>query len=98
MKNIFIFIITVLLTAGCATQLKIETDSDKVYDLSIYNTNSFRRTWNTLAGQHPDPVSEDLRERQGRWRRRSRSRVLGRMVSLYFAPRPQELLLATYWL
>ena len=28
----------VLLTAGCATQLKIETDSDKVYDLSSYST------------------------------------------------------------
>ena len=27
-----------LLISGCATQLKIETDSDKVYDLSIYNT------------------------------------------------------------
>jgi len=38
MKNIFIFIAIVLLTAGCATQLKIETDSDKLYDLSIYNT------------------------------------------------------------
>ena len=38
MKNIFIFIAIVLLTAGCATQLKIETDSDKVYDLTIYNT------------------------------------------------------------
>ena len=38
MKNIFIFIAIVLLTAGCATQLKIETDSDKIYDLSIYNT------------------------------------------------------------
>jgi hypothetical protein len=70
----------------------------KNVDLQSFNTNSFRRTWNTLAGQHPDPVSEDLRERQGRWRSRSRSRVLGRMVSLYFAPRPQELLLATYWL
>ena len=38
MKKIFIFIAIVLLTTGCATQLKIETDSDKVYDLSIYNT------------------------------------------------------------
>ena len=38
MKNIFIFIAIVLLTTGCATQLKIETDSDKVYDLTIYNT------------------------------------------------------------
>ena len=27
-----------LFTSGCATQLKIETDTDKVYDLSIYNT------------------------------------------------------------
>ena len=67
-------------------------------DLHSFNTNPFRRTWNTLAGQHPDHVSGELRERQGRWRSRSRSRVLGRMVSLYFAPRPQELLLATYWL
>ena len=38
MKNIFIFIISLLLVAGCATKLKIETDSDKVYDLSIYNS------------------------------------------------------------
>ena len=38
MKNIFIFFAIMLLTAGCATQLKIETDSDKIYDLSIYNT------------------------------------------------------------
>jgi hypothetical protein len=63
-------------------------------DLDLYGTNSFRRTWNTLAGQHPDPVSVDLRERQARWRsatRRSQS-----MASLYFDPRPNELLLATY--
>ena len=38
MKKIFIFIAIVLLTAGCATQLKIETDSDKIYDLSSYGT------------------------------------------------------------
>jgi len=38
MKNIFIFFAIMLLTAGCTTQLKIETDSDKIYDLSIYNT------------------------------------------------------------
>ena len=38
MKNIFIFFVVVLLTTGCSTQLKIETDSDKIYDLSIYNT------------------------------------------------------------
>ena len=67
-------------------------------DLTKFGTNTFRRTWNTLAGQHPDPVSEDLRNRQARWRQHGASRVLGRMVSLYFAPRPQELLLATYWL
>lgn len=67
-------------------------------DLKDFGSNSFRRTWNTLAANHPDPVSEDLRERQGRWRRRGRSRTLGRMVSLYYDPKPQELLLATYWL
>jgi hypothetical protein len=63
-------------------------------DLDLYGTNSFRRTWNTLAGQHPDPVSIDLRERQARWRtavRRSQA-----MSSLYFDPKPNELLLATY--
>jgi len=38
MKNIFILSISLLLVAGCATQLKIETDSDRVYDLSIYNS------------------------------------------------------------
>ena len=38
MKNIFISIAIAVLTFGCATQLKIETDSDKLYDLSIYNT------------------------------------------------------------
>ncbi len=37
MKNPFLLII-LLFIVGCATQLKIETDSDKVYDLSIYNT------------------------------------------------------------
>jgi hypothetical protein len=63
-------------------------------DLDSYGSNSFRRTWNTMAGQHPDPVSIDLRERQARWRtavRRSQQ-----MSSLYFDPRPNELLLATY--
>ena len=38
MKNTFIIGVIILLTTGCATQLKIETDTDKVYDLSIYNT------------------------------------------------------------
>ena len=36
-------------------------------DLSRYGSNSSRRTWNTMAGKHPHPVSVDLRERQGRW-------------------------------
>ena len=65
-------------------------------DVDIYGTNSFRRTWNTLAGQHPDPVSKDLRERQARWR--YARRAADEMTSLYFDPRPAELLLATYWL
>jgi hypothetical protein len=65
-------------------------------DLDAYGTNSFRRTWNTLAGQHPNPVSKDLRERQARWRHAKRQSE--EMASLYFDPRPQELLIATYWL
>jgi len=38
MKKPFILIIVLLFIGGCATQLKIETDSDKVYDLSSYST------------------------------------------------------------
>ena len=38
MKNPFILIIILLFIGGCATQLKIESDSDKVYDLSSYST------------------------------------------------------------
>jgi len=38
MKKTFILIIFLLFVGGCATQLKIETDSDKVYDLSSYST------------------------------------------------------------
>ena len=38
MKNTFLISFIILLATGCATQLKIETDTDKVYDLSIYNT------------------------------------------------------------
>ena len=67
-------------------------------ELPAYGTNSFRRTWLTLAAQRPDPVSDDLLERQGRWRQKSRKRKPGRMVSLYRDPKPSELLLATYWL
>ena len=65
-------------------------------DLTEYGTNSFRRTWNTLAGQHPDPVSKDLRDRQARWRYQQRRKE--EMASLYFDPRPNELLIAAYWL
>jgi hypothetical protein len=64
-------------------------------DLDKFGTSSFRRTWNTLAGQHPDPVSKDLRDRQARWRQSKRSRE--EMSSLYFGPKLDELLLATYW-
>ena len=67
-------------------------------DLTLYGSNTFRRTWATLAAEGPDEVSEDLRERQARWRKRSRARKPGLMVRLYRDPRPRELLLATYWL
>ena len=68
-------------------------------DLGAFGSNSFRRSWLTLARSHPDSVfSEDLRERQGRWKKEARGYVLGRMVSLYFDSEMRELLLATYWL
>ena len=38
MRKPFILIIIFLFIGGCATQLKIESDSDKVYDLSSYST------------------------------------------------------------
>ena len=38
MRTPFILIIILLFIGGCATQLKIESDSDKVYDLSSYST------------------------------------------------------------
>ena len=38
MRKPFILIIILLFIGGCATQLKIESDSDKVYDLSSYST------------------------------------------------------------
>jgi len=38
MNKPFILIIILLFIGGCATQLKIESDSDKVYDLSSYST------------------------------------------------------------
>jgi len=66
-------------------------------DLKSYGGNSFRRSWNTWAGTHPEPVSSDLRERQGRWRfkQRRRNRVAQGMVGLYFDPPEAELLRAT---
>ncbi len=38
MRKPFILIIILLFIGGCATQLKVESDSDKVYDLSSYST------------------------------------------------------------
>ena len=66
-------------------------------DLSLYGSNSFRRTWTTLALQNPDPVREDLVDRQGRWRKPGRAKG-SRMQAVYNDPRPRELLLATCWL
>ena len=38
MRKPFILIVILLFIGGCATQLKVESDSDKVYDLSSYST------------------------------------------------------------
>ena len=65
-------------------------------DLSDYASNSFRRTWATLAARHPDPVSKDLMDRQGRWA--SKQAQPSVMASLYTDPGLGELLLPTYWL
>lgn len=69
-------------------------------DLALYGSNSPRRTWNSMAASHPNPVSVDLRERQGRWRVGEKRKVKERqpMTSLYADPDLYELLLATYWL
>ena len=65
-------------------------------EIDDFGSNSFRRTWNTLAGSDPDPVSSDLRDRQGRWRSQLQPSMA--MSSLYFDPKPNELLKATYLL
>ena len=69
-------------------------------DLSLFGSNSFRRTWATLAASRGGGgvVDEHLRARQGRWRTEGRGRCLGQMVHLYNDPVPEDLLLATMWL
>jgi hypothetical protein len=69
-------------------------------DLSAYGSNSFRRTWDSMAAKAPNRVPEDLRERQGRWRngQRARQRLAKSMVRLYNEPDLQELLRATFFL
>ena len=64
-------------------------------DLDDWGSNSFRRSWDTLAQKNSVPI--DLIERQGRWRtkQRRRNRVSQRMSSLYCDPFPEELLKAT---
>ena len=69
-------------------------------DIGGYGSNSPRRTWNTMAAAQPNPVSKDLRERQGRWRthQRRRQRPNLEMPSLYCDPDLVERLSATYFL
>ena len=69
-------------------------------DLTLFGSNSFRRSWTTLASSHRGGgvVDEHLRDRQGRWRTKSRTRCLGKMVNVYNDAQPEDLLLATYWL
>lgn len=70
-------------------------------DLSVYGSNSPRRTWNTMAGKHPNPISVPARNRQARWRLGQRKKDWGGgdgMAGLYFEPDLEELLRATYYL
>ena len=68
-------------------------------DIGGYGSNSPRRTWNTMAAAQPNPVSKDLRERQGRWRTHQRRRRANLdMPSLYCDPDLVERLSATYFL
>ena len=67
-------------------------------NLALFGSNSFRRSWTTLASSHRGGgvVDEHLRDRQGRWRTKSRTRCLGKMVNVYNDAQPEDLLLATY--
>lgn len=69
-------------------------------DLTRYGTNSFRRTYNTMAASNPNPVSKSLLNKQCRWRKKQRKRqMLGQeMAELYFEPDIGEVLRATYYL
>ena len=72
-------------------------------DLSAFGPNTCRRTWATLAAStaYGTPrVSEDLIDRQARWRdSMSAAQNAGRMMRNHYAdPAVADLLLATYYL
>ena len=72
----------------------LESDFDRI------GSNSPRRTWNSMAAKHPDPVSADLRERHGRWREKEKRRQRGpsAMTALYEDPDLEQRLRATTFL
>lgn len=74
--------------------LVLESDFDRI------GSNSPRRTWNSMAAKHPDPVSADLRERHGRWREKEKRRQRGpsAMTALYEDPDLEQRLRATTFL
>ena len=65
-------------------------------DLSKYGSNSFRRTWTTMAQAGPEVVTPDLMDRQARWGHKKRTTL--KMSSLYADPVMNEILKATWWL
>ena len=65
-------------------------------DLDEYGSNSFRRTWATMAAAPPNRVAGALRDRQGRWRQKAKGRKAQQeMNELYRDPTFEELLSAS---
>jgi hypothetical protein len=73
---------------------------DATDDVKDWGTNSFRRTWNTMASKRPHHVDEETRDKHGRWRKRQmkRQRINQGMSALYNEQDDQEKTRATFFL
>jgi hypothetical protein len=69
-------------------------------DLSEFGTNSFRRTWNSMAAKRPNHVDEAGRDEHARWRKKlqKRQRVNLGMNQVYNAMDIEEKTRATFFL